>query len=134
MLNSLFKNKMNYDIDVESKIIFQKYLGEVAAGNIVQMNNKIVNDPKFDWSYNWIVDVSKGKQLFSNNKLDLFFDFFLKNVHSIKNIKMVIILGSPNQSSSADAWIRLFEKSKINISVRREYDKDVAIQWIQSKN
>jgi hypothetical protein len=130
MFSSFFKNDLSYDIDVNSKIIYLKFVGEVTSDSILKINKQVINDERFDWACNWIIDIRGSKQLFNNSKMDSVADLFKTNAKMFQNTKMAIIVRSPKQHMSADALLNLFETNNIKISVKKVLDKDLAYTWI----
>ncbi len=130
MLNFLFKNNLSYDIAEQTKIVYLKFIGEVPLGCIVKVINKVIEDDRFNWSYNWVVDIRRSKQLFAHNKLDLLVKLFIKNSDLIHNVKMAIIVHSPKQYMTVDSFISILEINNVKIMIKRVLDMKIASSWV----
>ena len=133
MFSSFFKNKITYEIDVDLKIVFLRFLGEVSTGNVIKIHKKIINDPNYFTGFNWIIDIRKSKQLFTPNHVESFFSFFKDHARLFQNIKMVFIIDSKKQSLIIDALINLFKINDINIEIKKEVNQKTAFDWIKIK-
>jgi hypothetical protein len=124
----MFKNQIVYEIDLESKIVFQEFRGEIASSNIIKTGNLTIGDPKFVEGLNWIIDISKSKQLFS--KSSGFMDFFKENSGYFQNVKFAFIIGSQKQSQVVNELVAQFESNNINITTKKVSNKSAAYEWI----
>ena len=128
----MFKNKIMYEIDVDAKIVYLYFAGEIASSNIIKTHTQAINDEKYNKDFNWIIDFRKGKQLF--NKIKSFIDFFKKKSEYFQHVKMAFILGSPKQIAEFNNLVNQFESNNISIIAKKVSSKKAAYEWILSKD
>ena len=59
----------NYYIDVNEKIIYQTFIGELLFEDLINMRTLITSNPLYDHSYHFITDLSKIRAKFSLDDL-----------------------------------------------------------------
>lgn len=129
MFGSLFKNKLRYEIAEDSCTVYLRLLGEVSSGNIIKINKKILDDPKFKKGFNWIVDCRKSRQMFSPNQVGVFQSFFVQYAEIFQDTKMAFVLDSPIQSLSVDALKELYRENGIRVEIIKSANTKAAYDW-----
>jgi hypothetical protein len=53
--------KLTYKINKKSKTIFVKATGEISVNDLIELEKKIISDPKFERGFNTLVDFTNAK-------------------------------------------------------------------------
>lgn len=130
MFGFLKRKNYEFEIDSDDKIVFLRYFGELSSSDVVNAHKKIVRSFNTIEGYNWIIDLSRSRQLFSPNQKDLFFTILKNSSDKFNNIKIAFVIGSNKQSLTVDNFLSTLSSNNINVTIKKVINIKQAHDWI----
>lgn len=97
-----------YEIFPEKKIVIMVYWGKVNFQEIIETNEKLANDPRFDKSFNGVVDHRKTESQLSSEEVEQIAKRASDNDISIG--KWVILVKSPKETALSYRYKRKIQE------------------------
>ena len=120
---------ITYQIDQDSGIYHERWVGEIQPLEMGQHWMALMNDPNYQDIELCIADIREASLVFTSRELWNTVDDFFREIHGSKVIRVAVLVTNVLQEQAARKWISIVP---LSVSAGIFYDGGQAEKWLTS--
>lgn len=125
--------KSKYRVDVDQKIVFANYTGEISVDDVIARTNAALADPNYQPGMSTVCDYSNASVEWSLAEVDRFRVFMTKVAGQAGKSKWAVIFPKGKDTTTARIFVALHNAFEAGIEVQLFRDQHSALAWVNAK-
>ena len=125
--------KSQYTVDVDQKIVFTAYSGNISVDDVIAKTTAVLADPNYRPGMGAVCDYSNASVEWSLAEVDRFRVFMTKVGKQAGQSKWAIVFPKGKDTTTARIFVALHNAFETGIEVQLFRDQHSALAWLKAK-